>query len=435
MGRTVLNNVLTRRRGAMDGADRADDDARLGSGMAVVRTIAKPQPATADTTPKTEPPSFEPAAPTAKEPGATAPAKDAPAKSRSHRKPIFIGIGALALLALSYFAFQYITVGRFMIATDDAYVGAYMSIMSPKVAAIVADVPVVDNQPVTAGQVLVQLDDGDYRLALDQAQSKLATQLAAIKTFEAQIKAAQASAAQARAQLDAANANVVKTEADYDRTVALTAKDYATKAALDNAVAARDSAAAQVKANQAAIQSADANVSLLHAQRDQAEKVANELRVAVEQAKRDLSFTTIRAPFGGVIGNRGVQVGDYVTPGKRLMAVVPLDKVYVDANYKETQLPPISAGQKATITVDALGGEALTGTVESISPASGSQFSLLPPENATGNFTKIVQRVPVRIAIPAAEAQGKLRPGLSVVVNIDSRTTPPAAKPDQTAGK
>jgi membrane fusion protein (multidrug efflux system) len=354
-------------------------------------------------------------------------------KPSSRRKIVLMGIGALALLGASYYGYTYFTVGRFLVSTDDAYVGAYMSIIAPKVSAFVTEVPVVDNEAVKAGQVLVHLDEGDFRLALDQAQSKLATQMAVIKTFEAQIKAAEANAAQARAQLDAAKANVVKTQADFERTDALTAKDYASKSALDAAIAARDSATATVKANEAAILSADANVALLHAQRDQAQKTAKELQVAVDQAKRDLSFTTISAPFDGVIGNRGgVQVGDYVTPGKRLMAVVPLDKVFVDANYKETQLPPIAAGQKATVWVDALNGEALKGTVESVSPASGSQFSLLPPENATGNFTKIVQRVPVRIAIPASEAKGKLRPGLSVVVSVDTRTHADAP-PEKTA--
>ncbi len=430
MGRNNLNSVLTVR----DDEAAAANDGRGRPMGSSVRNLSQVQPATADTTPKSDPPAFQPAGEpvTARTRGTEAPATDDTTKPRSRRKPIFMGIGALALMGAAYFAYDYITVGRFMVSTDDAYVGAYMSIISPKVSAIVTDVPVVDNQPVKAGQVLVHLDEGDYRLALDQAQSKLATQIAAIKTFDAQIKAAEASTAQARAQLDAAKANVVKTEADYTRTNALSAKDYATKASLDDTIAARDSALAQVKANEAAIQSAVANVAMLHAQRDQSEKLANELRVAVDQAKRDLSFTTIRAPFSGVVGNRGVQAGDYVTPGKRLMAVVPLDKVFVDANYKETQLPSIVAGQTATITVDALDGKALKGTVESVSPASGSQFSLLPPENATGNFTKIVQRVPVRIAIPASEAKGKLRPGLSVVVNIDTRTTPAAAEHAQT---
>jgi membrane fusion protein, multidrug efflux system len=354
-----------------------------------------------------------------------------PARSR---KPLFIGVGAVAAVAAAYFAYDYITVGRFIVSTDDAYVGAYMSVISPKVPANVVEVPVVDNQSVKEGDTLVRLDDGDYRLALDQAVTKLATQQATIITFEAQIKAAEAQAAQARAQLESGKAAVVRAEADFKRTDALAAKDYSTKASLDAAIAARDQARAQVKAYEAAIQSADANINLLHAQRDEAQKVAKELEVAVDKAKRDLSFTIIRAPFNGVVGNRSVQVGDYVTPGKRLAAVVPLDKVYVDANFKETQLATIVPGQEANVSVDAMNGVTLKGKVESVSPASGSRFSLLPPENATGNFTKIVQRVPVRIAVPASEAEGKLRPGLSVVVGVDTRTTPDAA-PQQHASK
>jgi membrane fusion protein, multidrug efflux system len=426
MSKDILNTILVERPNVTDGGDTvAAGDGRLRS-ISGSRNISHVQPVKADTTPKAEPPASQPGAQpaTARERSTDAPVTESTTKPRSRRKPIFIGIGALALIGAAYFAYDYFTVGRFFISTDDAYVGAYMAIISPKIPAFVSEVPVVDNQSVKEGQMLVHLDDGDYRLALDQAQSKLATQLAAIKTFDAQIRAAEASAAQARAQLDATKANVVKADADYLRTSALTAKDYATKAALDEAIATRDSSYAQVKANQAAIQSADANVALLHAQRDQAEKLAKELQVAVNQAARDLSFTVIRAPFNGVVGNRGVQVGDYVTPGKRLAAVVPLDSVFVDANFKETQLPPIAAGQTATVRVDALNGETLKGTVESVAPASGSQFSLLPPENATGNFTKIVQRVPVRIAIPASEANGRLRPGLSVVVSVDTRTAP-----------
>jgi membrane fusion protein, multidrug efflux system len=432
MSRDNLNTILIERTNVAEGVDEAAiaGDGRLRA-ISNAR-VSQVQPAKADTSPKAEPPASQPATgpATARARGGDAPVMEGTAKPRSRRKPIVIGIGALALMGLTYFGYNYITVGRFLVSTDDAYVGAYMAIISPKIAAIVSEVPVVDNQSVKEGQMLVHLDDGDYRLALDQAQSKLATQNAAIKTFDAQIKAAEASAAQARAQLEAAKANVIKADADYARTNALTAKDYATKASLDDAIATRDSSYAQVKANEAAIQSAEANVALLHAQRDQAEKLAKELQVAVNQAARDLSFTVIRAPFNGVVGNRGVQVGDYVTPGKRLAAVVPLDKVFVDANFKETQLPPIAAGQTATVKVDALNGEALTGTVESVAPASGSQFSLLPPENATGNFTKIVQRVPVRIAIPAAEAKGRLRPGLSVVVSVDTRTSPKEATSD-----
>jgi len=425
MARGTFQAVLDQSRNAGDTRQSQDQSgsARLHAVAGSADASVVPH-ATTDTAPRAD--SGEPA--TARETSSAAPAASKEtSKPSSRRKPIFIGIGALALLGGVWFAYHYITVGRFIVSTDDAYVGVHMSMVSPKVSAYVADVPVADNQFVKAGDVLVRLDDGDYRLALDQAKSKLATQNAAIATFDAQITAAEAAAAQARAQIDASKANVIKTEADYARTNALTAKDYATKASLDAALAARDSARAQVKANEAATQSADANIALLHAQRDQATQVAKELQVAVDQAARDLSFTVIRAPFDGIVGNKNVQVGDYVAPAKRLAAIIPLDKVYVDANLKETQLGPVVVGQEADVEVDALGGAVLKGKVVSVAPASGSQFSLLPPENATGNFTKIVQRVPVRIEVPAAEAKGRLRPGLSVVVDIDTRTTPKAS--------
>jgi len=392
--------------------------------------FSQPPPSRSDSVPSRKSSAFQPA--TAREPQQKAHSAEANnSKPRSRTKPVLAGLGALAFLGAAWFAYDYITVGRFIVSTDDAYVGVDMAIIAPKIPANVAEVPIVDNQPVKEGDVLVRLDDGDYRLALDQAQAKLATQTAAITTFDAQIKAATATTAQAKAQLESAKATVLKTEADYKRTSALAARDYSTKAALDAAIAARDSARAQVDANEAAIDSADANVSVLKAQLNEAQRVAKELQVMVAKAERDLSFTVIRAPFNGVVGNKSVQVGDYVTPGKRLAAVVPLDKVYVDANLKETQLGPIAIGETANVRVDALDGAVLKGTVESVAPASGSQFSLLPPENATGNFTKIVQRVPVRIAIPAAEANGKLRPGLSVVVGIDTRTAPAKTGPQQ----
>lgn len=367
-----------------------------------------------------------PQAPAARTAETAAPAPDAitAAPVRSRKKFLIGAAGAAVLAVATWFAYDYITVGRFIVSTDDAYVGADMAIIAPKISANVAEVPIVENQAVRQGDVLVRLDDGDFQLAVSQADAKLATQRAAIATFDAQIRAAEATEDQMRAQRDAAKATVAKTQADYERTKPLADRDFTSKATLDAAIAARDTAVAQAKAGDAAIQTAQANIALLKAQRAQAEHVARELDVALAQAKRNLSFTVIRAPFDGVVGNRSVQVGDYVTAGKRLAAIVPLDKVFVDANVKETQLAGIKAGDVAEISVDALGGETLKGVVDSIAPASGSQFSLLPPENATGNFTKIVQRVPVRVAVPASEAQGRLRPGLSVVVDIDTRTGP-----------
>ncbi len=401
---------------------KSQDDATPADPQAAVPRIVKarvePAPAT------TEPP----VARRTPESPVEAPAQEAGhAPTGNKRKRALLGAAAVALLAAGWYGYDYVTVGRFIVSTDDAYVGADMSIIAPKIAANVADVPIVENQHVLSGDTLVRLDDGDYKLAVDQAAAKLATQKAALETFAAQIAASQATAAQTRAQLDAAKATLVRTEADYARTSALADKDFSTKASLDAALAARDSAKAQVAAGGAAIETADANVGVLKAQRAEAERVVKELEVALAKAERDLSFTVIRAPFNGVVGNKSVQVGDYVTPGKRIAAIVPLDKVYVDANLKETQLAGVTPGETAKVYVDALDGAAIEGTVESVAPASGSQFSLLPPENATGNFTKIVQRVPVRIAIPADKADGKLRPGLSVIVDIDTRTAPKTA--------
>jgi membrane fusion protein (multidrug efflux system) len=367
------------------------------------------------------------------EPVAAKPAPAATPSRRLSRKVIAAGAALLALAAAGWYGYDYVTVGQYMISTDDAYVGADMSLIAPQVAAYVSEVDVTDNQHVKTGDILVRLDDGDYRLAAEQAQAKLATQKASLETFNAQIVAAQTTADQTRAEAEATNADLVKAEADFGRTSKLVKQGVSSRSSLDDVTAARDAAAAQVKAKRAAIETANANVGVLKAQRAEAGRVVKELEVAVAKAERDLSFTIIRAPFDGVVGNKSVQVGDYVTPGKRLAAVVPLDKVYVDANFKETQLASVVPGQKAEVRVDALDGAAIEGTVESLAPASGSQFSLLPPENATGNFTKIVQRVPVRIAIPADAAQDKLRPGLSVIVDIDTRTTPKG--PSQTAMK
>ncbi|WP_439542428.1 HlyD family secretion protein [Hyphomicrobium sp.] len=371
--------------------------------------------------------------PTGEEPAARVAETAAPVQEsttahapRSRKKLLLGAAGALAIAGAAWFAYDYVTVGRFIVSTDDAYVGADMAIIAPKIAANVADVPIVENQAVKKGDVLVRLDDGDFQLAVSQADAKLATQRAAIATFDAQVRAAEATEDQMRAQLDAAKATVAKSQADYERTKPLADRDYTSKATLDAAIAARDTAVAQQKAGAAAILSAEANIALLKAQKVQAEHIAKEIEVSLAQAKRDLSFTLIRAPFDGIVGNRSVQVGDYVTAGKRLAAIVPLDKVYIDANVKETQLAGIKPGETVEVRVDALDGPPLKGVVDSIAPASGSQFSLLPPENATGNFTKIVQRVPVRVVVPASEAQGRLRPGLSVVVGIDTRTAPKA---------
>ncbi len=360
-----------------------------------------------------------------------APAAPDPAR-RSFKKPVLLTLLAGALAFGAYEGHGWWTSGRFAVSTDDAYVQADITTLSAKVSGYVESVAVMNNQSVRAGDLIARIDPGDYRLALQAAQDKLSTQQSTILRIGRQEEAARASVAQAAAQVDAARADAARAAADYGRQRELARSDFASKARFDQAKADRDRTEAAVKSAQAALAAAEANVDVLGAQKGEAERVAAELATAVERAKRDLSFTDIRAPVDGVIGNKAVEVGTYVQPGARLAALVPLTSVHVDANFKETQLAALTPGQRVHIEVDAFPDRDIVGTVESVSPASGSVFSLLPAENATGNFTKIVQRVPVRIVVaPEVAQEGLLRPGLSVVVSVDRRDPGTAARTAQ----
>ena len=352
-----------------------------------------------------------------------------PARSKGRRKRVLLGAAAAIVLAAGgWFGEHYLTVGRYMVSTDDAYVHADATTLAAKVAGYVASVDVPDNSFVRAGAVIAHIDDGDYRLALDAARDKVATQRATVTRIGEQIPAAQAQVEQARAQLVSAQAAATRTESEFARQLALAQRDFASRQTLEQAQANRDQAAANVQSAQAAIDAAVANVAVLRAQQQEAERTLKELQTAQAKAERDLSFTLVRAPIDGVIGNRAVQVGDFVQTGTRLAAIVPLDDVYIDANFKETQLSRLKPGQPVEVSVDALPEHDFKGTVSSVSPASGSVFSLLPPDNATGNFTKIVQRLPVRIRLPAdVTAERLLRPGMSVVVSVNTKQTQTAS--------
>ncbi len=354
----------------------------------------------------------------APEPAASAPAAK---PRRPLRRVVLLLLLCAALGGGAYAGWQWWTVGRFFVSTDDAYVQADISVLAAKVPGYLAAVPVVNGQAVKAGAVIARLDDGDYRLALKAAEDKLATQESTIARIGRQAEAAQAQVLQSAAQIDAAKADAVRAGADYARATQMQA-DYVAKSRLDQAKADRDRTEAAVKSAEAALVAARANVAVLQAQTREAESLAAELRTAVDRARRDLDFAVIRAPFDGVVGNKAVEAGAYVAPGSRVAALVPLQSVRIDANFKETQLARVRPGQEVHIHVDAYPDRDIVGTVESLSPASGSVFSLLPPDNATGNFTKIVQRLPVRVQVPADVArEGVLRPGLSVVVRVDTR--------------
>ncbi|MFD6318936.1 HlyD family secretion protein [Methylorubrum thiocyanatum] len=346
----------------------------------------------------------------------------APAKPRRPLRRAVLGLVLCAALGGgAYAGWDWWTVGRFFVSTDDAYVQADISVLAAKVSGYLEAVPVVNGQAVKRGDVIARLDDGDYRLAVTAAQDKLATQESTIARIGRQAEAAQAQVLQSAAQIDAAKADAVRASADYARATQMQA-DYVARSRIDQAKADRDRTEAAVKSAEAALVAARANVEVLRAQSREAESLAAELRTAADRARRDLDFAVIRAPFDGVVGNKAVEAGAYVAPGSRIAALVPLKSVRVDANFKETQLARVRPGQEVHIHVDAYPDRDIVGTVESLSPASGSVFSLLPPDNATGNFTKIVQRLPVRVHVPEDVArEGLLRPGLSVVVRVDTR--------------
>jgi len=347
-------------------------------------------------------------------------------------------VAAAALLAVlaggGWYGHYYWTAGRYLVSTDDAYVGAKNTTLAAKVSGYVEAVVVDDNAHVHTGDVIAKIDDGDYRLAVDSARGKVTTQQATIERIGKQIEAQRAAIDQAKAQLASAEAAATRAELELARQQALAARDYASKQALEAAQASKAQTAASVQGAQAAVEAAEANTQVLQAQQEEAARTLKELNTALAKAERDLSFTVIKAPMDGVVGNRAMQVGDYVQPGQRLASLVPLGAVYVDANFKETQLGRLQPGQPVKIAVDSLGGQKIDGTVVSVAPASGSVFSLLPPDNATGNFTKIVQRVPVRIEVPFELAEkGVLRPGMSVIVNVDTRPGAVASVPVRTA--
>lgn len=358
-------------------------------------------------------------------PAAPVAAQQAAPKKKSNlgRRLVLSALVLAAIGAGSWYGHQWWINGRFMISTDDAYIAGDITNIAPKVMGYVAKVNVVANQQVKAGDVLVTLDNGDYRIAAEQAEAQIATQKLALKRFDAQIDAARASVKQAEASQTALQATLRGAEITLSRQQDLAMKKAGIGAELDNAKIAVDQAKANLAGADSAILTAEANISVVSAQKAEAESQVRSLELTRDKAERDLSFTVLKAPYDGVIGNLAVQDGDLVSPGQRLAALVPVEQLYIDANFKETQVAGIKPGAKVAIHVDAIDDHVIEGTVESISPASGAVFSLLPPENATGNFTKVIQRLPVRIAIPkAALDTGNLRAGLSVVVDIDSRT-------------
>ena len=344
---------------------------------------------------------------------------------RTGRKLVKRGMLAAALLAgVAFgadFGYRYWTVGRFIESTDDAYVKADYTTIAPKVAGYIKDVLVNDNDTVKTGQVLARIDDRDFQAALSQAKADLKAADAAIANIDAQILLQQSLIAQAKATVDSSKASLDYAISDAARSARLITNGVGTQSRAEETQSASKQAAAAVERDQAAVIAAENKVPVLQTQRDQAVAQRDRAAAAVQQAELNLSYTNIVAAVDGTVGARSIRVGQYVTSGTQLMAVVPLHSVYVVANFKETQLTYVRPGQSVEIKVDSFPDVAIKGHVDSLSPASGLEFSLLPPDNATGNFTKIVQRIPVKIVIDDEHLAGLLRSGMSVEPEIDTK--------------
>jgi membrane fusion protein (multidrug efflux system) len=343
--------------------------------------------------------------------------------NRRIRTVLFIVLAVLAVIAIGY-GVRWLIYGRYIESTDDAYLRADSVTVSPRVNGYIDQVYVVDNQTVKAGDPLVHIDLRNYKAVLSQQDASVDARSADIRAAENQITQQQASVESAQAQLVGAQANAKYARDEADRYKNLRDQGVETDERYAQAVNERNQTAAAVLGAQANVKVAERQLDTLDSQMAQVHAQLAAAKAASNTARLNLDDTLIRASIDGRVGDKTAQVGQYVQPGTRLMSVVPVQDVYLVANYKETQVRQIRVGQKATVKIDALGTEELAGVVVSFAPGTGAQFALLPPENATGNFIKIVQRVPVRIKLqPSKEIAARLVPGLSVSVDIDTRST------------
>jgi membrane fusion protein (multidrug efflux system) len=353
---------------------------------------------------------------------------EAPAKKRKIRV-VLLSLGAVAVLLGGGWFLYHELIGQYFEDTDDAYLRADDITVSPKINGYIAEVLVKENQDVKAGQPLVRIDPRDYNAQTEQYQAQIEIAHATADAVRAQVAEQESTVAQMRAQLAAArdNADFAKREvARYAPLVEIGAENAETLATRRNQA---EQSARQVAAQQAALDNAVKHIASLQAQVRQAEAQSGTARAQLKAADVNLESTQLSASADGRVGDLTVRVGQFAQPGTRLMSIVPLNTLYISANFKETQIGRMRLGQPAEIKIDALPGLKLHGHVESLAPGTGAQFSLLPPQNATGNFTKIVQRVPVRLAIDAtAETRRVLVPGLSLKVVVDTTSAKDAVK-------
>jgi len=360
-------------------------------------------------------------------PGAIEPAP-APAveKRFNFRKALLTSAAAAVLAGGVWFGWNYLTVGQYLVSTDDAYVKADNTTVAPKISGYLHEVLVGDNERVKAGQILARIDERDFRVALDQAEADVAAARAAIASKQAQLEIQQSVIGAAKATVDADRATVTFASQENKRYTDLATTGYGSVQNAQQAQSRIANAQAATQRDLANLDSALKQVDLLKAELLQAKATLARAEALQSQAQLNLDYTNIIAPIDGTVGNRTLRVGQFVQAGTQLMSVVPARGAYVVANFKETQLTDVRTGQLVDIAIDMFPGRAVHGHVDSIAPASGQEFALLPPDNATGNFTKVVQRIPVKIVLDRSnDASIGLRPGMSVIPTIQTRSQAP----------
>jgi membrane fusion protein, multidrug efflux system len=327
------------------------------------------------------------------------------------------------LVGATWYGWDYWTVGRYLVSTDDAYVKADNTTIAPKVSGYLHEVLVGDNERIKAGQILARIDQRDFTVALDQAKADVAAARAAIASKQAQLGVQQAVIDAARATIDVDKATVTFAAQENKRYTDLATTGFGSVQNAQLAQSRNAGAEAAIARDTANLVSALKQVDLLKSEIVQAGAALARAEALQSQAELNLEYTSIVAPIDGVVGNRSLRIGQFVQAGTQLMSVVPVAGAYVVANFKETQLTDVRKGQAVKIAVDMFPGQIVHGRVDSIAPASGQEFALLPPDNATGNFTKVVQRIPVKIALdPENSSPVELRPGMSVIPTIETKS-------------
>jgi membrane fusion protein (multidrug efflux system) len=373
---------------------------------------------TPDPTRARQEPSASPSRPdSSDQPRATSPRRSKKART------VLLGLAVIVLGAAGLYGWHWWTVGRFQETTDNAYLQADKVNVAPRIAGYVAAVLVGDNQPVKAGEVIARLDDREYQVALKQAQAEVQKDKADLQGVAAAIRQQQAQIEQAQAEVENTDAALTFSTQELARYQDLMQSGSGTVQRQQQADADLRQRRAAYNKSKASFVAAQQQVDSLKAQEAGSRASLEGAEAKLEQAQLNLTYTTIVAPVDGVVGDRSLRLGQFVSAGTNLLTLVPTGRdIYLVANFKESQVGKMTAGQTVTFTVDAIGGHEFRGSVASLAPGTGAQFALLPPENATGNFTKVVQRVPVRIVFDASDPlSGRLRPGLSVQATVHTR--------------